>query len=315
MTRRQVGVEIEFSGIPIEDAVQTLEHALDASTDAVSEHEFLLHAKGSDDPYRVEVDFELLKRLSRDEQEQPDQLRRTVVDVLGAAASIAVPLELVTPPLPLPALDDLDRICAELASQGAVGTQESFAYAFGVHFNPNVAEPEAASIVAHLQAFSCLFEWLKARDEMDLTRRLTSFADPYPKDYELLVLDDDYRPDEPQLIDDYLQHNPTRNRALDMLPLFAHLDEDRVKSALDDPRIKSRPTFHYRLPNCRLGDDGWSLLDPWRGWLEVERLAAAPEALSELASARRRHLEAFTIGATDEWIATCERTIRNLVSA
>jgi hypothetical protein len=34
------------------------------------------------------------------------------------------------------------------------------------------------------------------------------------------------RPDLDTLIDDYLEYNPTRNRALDFLPLFLHLDED-----------------------------------------------------------------------------------------
>ncbi|OBX33760.1 putative amidoligase enzyme [Halomonas elongata] len=40
------------------------------------------------------------------------------------------------------------------------------------------------------------------------------------------MLDPDYQPDLRTLIDDYLEYNPTRNRELDLLPLFAYLDPE-----------------------------------------------------------------------------------------
>ena len=73
-----------------------------------------------------------------------------------------------------------------------------------------------------------LFDWLRSRCHPDLSRRISPYIEPYPLDYARLILQPDYAPDSGRLIDDYLRHNPTRNRALDMLPVFAHLDEARV---------------------------------------------------------------------------------------
>ena len=58
-----------------------------------------------------------------------------------------------------------------------------------------------------------------------------------------------------------------------MLPLFAWIDEDRVRTTIDDPRIKPRPTFHYRLPNAQVSDSLWSLAEDWNRWVVVETLA------------------------------------------
>jgi hypothetical protein len=90
------------------------------------------------------------------------------------------------------------------------------------------------------------------RADINLTRRITSYIDPFPIEYVRKVIAPAYRPDLGTLIDDYLEHNPTRNRALDLLPLFLHLDEERVRAITDDPLIKPRPTFP--LPPAQLRD-------------------------------------------------------------
>jgi hypothetical protein len=126
---------------------------------------------------------------------------------------------------------------------------------------------------------------------VDPVRHALRFASPYPAGYCRLLLDPAYAPDLPQLIDDYLRYNPTRNRGLDLLPLFAQLDPARVRRVMDDPRIKPRPTFHFRLPNSRVGDPSWSITGEWRVWLEVERLASDPQRLAELGGRMRRRLE------------------------
>jgi hypothetical protein len=84
----------------------------------------------------------------------------------------------------------------------------------------------------------------------------------------------DYWPGLSAFIDDYLDANPTRNRDLDLLPLLLHLDEPRVRAALPDEKINARPTFHYRLPDARVSDPGWSIAPDWNRWVAVERLAA-----------------------------------------
>ncbi len=75
-----------------------------------------------------------------------------------------------------------------------------------------------------------------------------------------------------------------------MLPLIAHLDEDRVRRAVDDPRIKSRPTLHYRLPNCDIDNPDWNLDSSWRLWLEVEKLANDPQRLETFCREYQREL-------------------------
>ena len=91
-----------------------------------------------------------------------------------------------------------------------------------------------------------------------------------------------------RLIDDYLRHNPTRNRALDLLPVLAHLDRDRVLSQAEGKHlVKPRPAFHYRLPNCMVDEADWTLASEWNRWVMVERLAGDPERLGRMS---RRYL-------------------------
>ena len=87
------------------------------------------------------------------------------------------------------------------------------------------------------------------------------------------------------LFDEYLTHNPTRNRALDMLPTLAEIDHDRVFAVVNDPKIKTRPAFHYRLPNCLIDQPDWSLKQVWDIWIVVEKLANNTSALNELSEA------------------------------
>jgi len=137
-----------------------------------------------------------------------------------------------------------------------------------------------------------LSPWLRAEIGVDPARRVLPFIGHFPDAYVRLVIDPGYAPDLGTLIDDYLEHNPTRNRELDLLPLFAHLDPGRVERALPDAHVKARPTFHYRLPNSRIDDPAWGgVIEEWNRWLEVERLAADPARLEEACTAYRRHLD------------------------
>ena len=112
------------------------------------------------------------------------------------------------------------------------------------------------------------------------TRRATSWASPIPSPaYIRKLAAPDYWPDIPTFIDDYLAANPTRNRDLDLLPLLLHFDADRVRAVLPNEKINGRPTFHYRLPDARVSDPGWSIAPDWNRWVAVERLAADRERL------------------------------------
>jgi hypothetical protein len=199
-----------------------------------------------------------------------------------------VPLEVVTPPIPMDELARVEELVDGLRSAGARGTGFAWRFAFGMHLNPEMPALDAKTILRYLQAFLCLYDWLLAENRIDITRRLTPYIDAFPKQYVRQIIDGDYDPGLDGLIDDYLAANATRNRALDMLPLFADLDEDRVRSVIDDPRIKSRPTLHYRMPNCEIDEPDWGIGKAWRDWLQVEQLVVDVDRLEALC---RRYAE------------------------
>lgn len=134
-----------------------------------------------------------------------------------------------------------------------------------------------------LRAFILLYPWLKRRAEVDLTRRASPYINPFPESYARLILAPDYPATRDRLIDDYLAHNPTRNRPLDMVPVLAHLDHDRVAHRVEERRlVKPRPAFHYRLPNCMVDEPDWTIAREWNTWVEVERLASERAKLAEM---------------------------------
>ena len=139
------------------------------------------------------------------------------------------------------------------------------------------------------------------RCDVDFSRRLTSYVDPFGKDYVRKVLKPSYQPTIDQLIDDYLEFNPTRNRALDMLPLFAHIDEPRLRAKIDDDRVKARPTLHYRLPNSLIDDPQWGLIHPYRDWLQVDNLAMDKARLEKVCQAYRNYLDNPTANLFTNW--------------
>lgn len=262
---RRVGVEIEMSGLPIERAASTVAATLGLDDEAVGRYERVLHGPAGD--WGVEVDFRLLKQWGRGEHKHAGE------DALARLAEPLVPIELVSPPLPLDRLGDVERVIDALRAAGAKGTSDSLTNAFGMQLNPELPATDAATITRYLQAYLCLQDWLFVRAHVNLARRATPYVDPLPTDYARRVIEPSYAPALATLIDDYLAANPTRNRALDLLPLFAHLDEARVKASVDDPLVKARPTFHYRLPNSEIHRADWRFAQPWNDWVEVERLA------------------------------------------
>lgn len=171
-----------------------------------------------------------------------------------------------------------------LRKAGAVGTEESLIAAYGVHIAAELPALDAHTIGRYLRAFCLLQWWLIDKHDVDPMRRLTPYIDPYPEAYlkQTVALES---PSMDELFENYFTHNPTRNRALDLLPLLAEIDEARVRARIDDPRIKARPTFHYRLPNCNIEQEDWTLAKSWNVWCTVERLAEKADSLNELSEA------------------------------
>lgn len=308
---RRVGVEIEFAGPGLGAVSDLVAATFEGEVSERGRHRQTVTTPMGE--FRIEVDVELLHELAERPPEEGAllrALREVAQDLLEDAAEGIAPLEVVSPPLQFERIADMDRLCRALSDAGAEGTDDAFINAFGVHFNPELPDDDPHSIGDHIRAYALLDPWLREVREVDASRRITPFIDPYPGDYLALILEPGYQRDLIGLIDDYLAHNPTRNRALDMLPSFSHLDPDRVAAEVDDPKVKARPTFHYRLANCRIGHPDWSVTDEWRCWLLVEHLAADGERLEALCAAVHRRLST----PLGEWIADWKDIVEDWVS-
>ncbi|HET6339660.1 MAG TPA: amidoligase family protein [Polyangiales bacterium] len=289
---RTVGVEIEFSGLPLEAASRTLIELYGGT--AVPENEYELRVTGTRlGDFHVEVDSHLLKTLGKKKRRGKvlDWVERMQAVIFGSVAGSLTPHEISTSPIPMARVGELDRLVHALGRAGAEGTDDWVWNVLGVHFNPSVPSDDPAVLLDYLRAYSLMHPELVDALRVDATRRFMRFATAYPDAYVRKILDPAYQPDLHQLIGDYLEHNPTRNRALDCLPLFAHYDLERVRAACQDPRVWGRPTFHFRLPNSEVSDQTWRISDEWKLWIEVERLAADRERIATLSEVALAQLE------------------------
>ncbi len=279
---RTVGVEMEFSGPTAEETAQALVRDFGGAVEMEDPHYFRVRGSALGD-LSIELDSRMMH------PEKKDTLLGGIVPRLaawvGTAASVLIPCELVTGPIPIDRLHEVDQVIATLRNLGAKGTQDGPLFAFGLHFNPEIPRQDAVTVTAFMKSFALLNPWLRREASPDRTRELLGFADPFPADYVRRIVSLDYWPDISTFIDDYLSFNPTRNRDLDLLPLLHHLDAQRVRAVLPNEKINGRPTFHYRLPDARVSDPGWSIAPDWNRWVCVERLAADRERLDAVGSA------------------------------
>lgn len=285
---RRVGFELEYAGIDLPRSAALIQQAFGGTI----VEETMNSYRVEDTPYgafSVKLDStwpqELSAKAAEQRAEDPGQETfETIAEkIVSPIVSLWLPNEIVSPPLPLDAIEQMDALCDALRANGAKGTASSPIYAFGLHLNPEMPDIPPERLKDYLAAFVLLQDWLKVKTEMDITRQLTTFARPFPVEYARIILQPGYEPSFAQLVDDYLEHNPTRNRALDMLPLFAYLDEPRVRAKVTDGRVRARPTFHYRLPNSGIDDVSWNFSKEWNLWVEVERLAEDHARRSEMA--------------------------------
>ena len=310
---RRVGIEIEMQGIDVKDIAELTAGTLGGTIEQVSSVEYNIDVPHLG-KYRVEVDFRLLKELARERQgggeKGDDGLMNFAIELLGGASAVLVPCEIVTPPMPMQSMaEPMDALVERLRAAGAKGTRHSVLYAFGVHLNVEPPDLEPGTVLDYLRAFVCLYDWIVEESRIDMSRQISPFIRPYGKDYDLLVSNPEYAPDWPGLVDDYLEHNPTRDRAMDMLPMFAHVDEQRVTSVVDDPLIKPRPAFHYRLANSCVDENGWSIASAWNRWMQVERLASDRDVLSACSSAFAKDRERMLRNVDKRWVDEVRRWI------
>lgn len=309
---RRVGVEIELSGLGYEDLVSLASRLLGGQGQSVAR--YVSEIDTDVGIFTIELDSDPIKDLDLQDPRLPESVRELggqAMSVIDAAAEKIVPLEIVSPPMPFSGLERIEVLCDELRRAGAMGSREALYYAFGLQLNPELPDLKASTLVRYLQAFAALYEWLKARHQIDFSRKLTSYIEPWSSTYIDLLIAEDYDPDMEQLMADYLRYNPTRNKALDLLPLFAHLDKDLLARFVKDERIKSRPTLHYRLPDCDIDNPDWHFSTVWNDWVVLEQLTANPRDLSALVTEFRNSRKLSFHNLTHSWADTSLQWLRS----
>lgn len=274
---RKVGVEIEFGGIGTLETARIIADRMDGTVEHSSPYAAVVRDTSIGD-ISVELDWSWIQKAG-DDGGILDQTK----ELLAELGRDVVPTEIVAPPLEGDRIDELDRLVRALAASGAKGTRAGLLNGFGMHLNPELWEGDlnAATLRRVLQAYLLMSAGLREAIQVDFTRSLLPFVAAFADDYMRHALRTDYAPDMATLIDDYIAFNPTRNRELDMLPVFAHIDGQRVRGRLHDQKISSRPTFHWRLPNADLESPFWSITHEWERWLSVEELAVDERELSQ----------------------------------
>ncbi|WP_038651616.1 amidoligase family protein [Roseicyclus elongatus] len=267
---RRLGVELEFGGLT-EDAAAHIIQSVAGGTLGENAHNV----------WRIDT-----PDLGRCEVYLDTRFREDVARAAGEGAvdlaRLVVPVELVTAPFEPAHLPVLNAVVDALRGAGATGSRQGWLLGFGVHLNVEIAEATPGHLWRIVTAYALLEAELRRSSGIDLSRRVLPFVQPYPD-----VLIDDLADSEPDslsaLIETYLRHAPTRNHGLDLLPIFAHLAPDAVAGRLTDgTETKPRPAYHFRMPDCRIDEAGWSIFEPWSMWLAVERLAASPELFERL---------------------------------
>lgn len=310
-----VGFEFELADIEVRDCAELVAEIFGGSLSPKHSAEIEIKGGEYERSFKVELDSHLVKTSIKDLEKQQakddeaidlEPIKKELSKAIGKAASKLVPVEIVTPPLTFDVFPKLETLREKLHEKKVQGTGASVVNAFGMHINPSIYTEDVAYIRDVLRAFLVLYPWLLKVMKIDPSRRVLTYIDPFPKKYVKLILDKDYNPSLDVFISDYLKYNPTRNRALDLLPLFAHLKSDALDGlkAKNRQLIQSRPTFHYRLPNCEVDDPDWRIARDWNLWVEIENLAHEKDKLQTLSSDYLKFLSTPLHSICNDWVKT-----------
>jgi len=316
---RKVGFELEYSGLTLEKSAGIIIKEIGGRVEVINPY----HYKIKDTEYgtfTLVLDFQFLVESGLNRwvhqiglgQALEKETIKAIESVIANLSETVVPYEISTSPLPFDSLDVIETIKERLREHGAMGTKAAPFYAFGFHINPEVASITVDEILNTLRAFFLLYDYLVEMIKPDMARRLTPYIDPFDKEYIERILDPLYDPTMRQLIDDYLDYNPTRNRALDLLPLFAWIDVDHVMGLMEGEKVTARPTYHYRLPNSRVDEVGWKTFEAWNSWVLVERLANDTKSLQRLIDQYLKYFDSpFFFFQKDEWLEKVKQWVDN----
>lgn len=316
LSKRKIGVEIEFSNLGLSNAAQIIQTLFGGEIVRNSRYDYSVKKTNLGD-FKLELDALLLKKLVVDPTfgkiSKIFGAKDELSDIIEKTASFLIPYEVVAPPIAISKIELIDKLVHELRLGGALGTTHAFQYAFGVHLNVEPAIMESRAVLKTFQSFLMLQLWLERQTEVDITRKISPFIDNFDKEYILLVMDPKYKPNKEHFIKDYLHYNPSRNRVLDMLPLFKYWDEKLVRQKLPKEKINARPTFHYRLPNSKIDLFHWQIVDEWRLWEIVEKLALDNKRFEYLQQEFIKYSNDF-FSSKDEYLQKCHQCVTDLLS-
>lgn len=315
---RSVGFEFEFTGVEMEETASMVSRLYGGRVEQLSTFEFKVSGSKFGD-FGLELDAQmirekkyerLLKSFGVDLSEFEGQ--ELVEDSLKDLASSVVPFEIITPPIPLSKMDELTKLVVELRKHKAKGTGSSFVYAFGLHLNPEIPDDSTDVLLNYLRAFVLLDPWIRKDAKVDVSRRIMPFINRFEDDYIGHILNPEYQPNQTEFIKNYFEFGNSRNRPLDLQPLFMYLNEDLTSTLVEDTLTSSRPTFHYRLPNCSLENEKWSLAAEWNRWVLVEELAADDESLMQYCRAYLKMERDTVIRFEAKWIEFMNRWVKHV---
>lgn len=314
--KRRIGFELEFSGLSVEQSALLVQEQYGG--ELKRKHKNLIEVSHSTlGKFVIELDADFLKKLAEKSENKKESNKINMDEhlekVLSKALSDVVPVEIVFPPVDYDLVSECDKLVTKLNEQGAAGTKGFLLAGFGVHINVEALSLEPKVLLAFIQAFILLEPWLRKRLDVDLARRILPFIQTYKTKYKKLVLSEYYQPKIDELIQDYVKHNTSRNYALDMLPLFCFINPDAVADKVSMRLITPRPTFHYRLPNCNLGNQQWSLTKEFQYWLIIEKLAFNSELRQEMCRAYLSYKFIPLSLIQNQWIKKTEKYVERLL--
>lgn len=315
---RSVGFEFEFTGVEMKDAAGMVVDLYGGNVNQLSGYEFEV-TDTEFGKFSLELDASLFlnkkyEKVLKSVGLDVDKLKNKekLEDTLRDMASTVVPFEIITPPISVSKLSQMDRLVDKLRAWKAKGTGSSFFYAFGLHLNPEVPELTAESILRYLKAYVMMDAWIRKDASIDLSRKITPYINEYEMDYIRHILREEYDPDLSTLIKDYFRFKNSRNRPLDLLPVFMFMDKETTEGLLEEELTSARPTFHYRLPNCSIEDKEWSLAEEWNRWVLVEQLAEDEKSLDQYSRAFLNMDDKSVFSMKKKWIKLMGRWVNNV---
>lgn len=315
---RSVGFEFEFTGVEMNDAAEMICELYGGKVEQISGYEYKVKDTEFGE-FSLELDASLflnkkyekvLKTVGLDVNKLKN--KEKLEEALRDMASTVVPFEIITPPIGFSDLKRLNELVDRLREWKAKGTGDSFFYAFGLHLNPEVPELSADSLLRHLKAYVMLDGWIRKDADVNISRKLTPYINEYEMDYIRFILREDYQPALKELIRDYFTFKNSRNRPLDMLPVFMFMEKEFTSGLMKEELTSARPTFHYRLPNCSLGDESWSLAAEWNRWVLVEKLADDEQSLSQYSRAFLNMDDKSVFSMKKKWVELMDRWVQNV---